>query len=257
MIWREANILQRFDFAGLASGPHVWRGVLRKKWFTTGEGQQIKWNYRCTGTKSNQQCAALGEAAIPSPTIQANVQKEKKTEKIVSFGRELFAYTPFLTLAYEGIVVVEKVCTLENSVQLKLAVVCRLARHNHWKKETTLDSWFIACAGIVENSCEGGDINSHFCILMDSKSFWFGKHVLWFSSHVRIYLRRRHLMSMYSRPVVGGFKVAANIVAVYIYISMIYQQNIAKYILQYLMSKYSRPVVGGSFKVASCSTDVN
>ena len=134
-IWREANILQRFDFAGLASGPHVWRGVLRKKWFTTGEGQQIKWNYRCTGTKSNQQCAALGEAAIPSPTIQANVQKEKKTEKIVSFGRELFAWILFLTLAYEGIVVVEKVCTLENSVQLKLAVVCRLARHNHWKKK--------------------------------------------------------------------------------------------------------------------------
>ena len=64
-------------------------------------------------------------------------------------------------------------------------------------------------------------------------------------------------MSKYSRPVVGGFKVAANIVAVYIYISMIYQRNIAKYILQYLMSKYSRPVVGGSFKVASCSTDVN
>ena len=50
-------------------------------------------------------------------------------------------------------------------------------------------------------------------------------------------------MSKYSRPVVGGFKVAANIVAVYIYISMIYQRNIAKYILQYLMSKYSRPVV--------------
>ena len=77
-IRREANILQRFDFAGLASGPHVWRGVLRKKWFTTGEGQQIKWNYRCTRAKSNQQCAALGKAAIPSPTIQANVQKEKK-----------------------------------------------------------------------------------------------------------------------------------------------------------------------------------
>ena len=53
---------------------------------------------------------------------------------------------------------------------------------------------------------------------MDSKSFWFGKHVLWFSSHVRIYLRRRHLMSKYSRPVVGGFKVAANIVAVYMYL---------------------------------------
>ena len=47
------------------------------------------------------------------------------------------------------------------------------------------------------------------------------------------------------------------VIAVYIFISMIYQQNIAKYILQYLMSKYSRPVVGGSFKVASCSTDVN
>ena len=62
-------------------------------------------------------------------------KRRKKTENFVSFGRELFAYTLFLTLAYEGIVVVEKVCTLENSVQLKLAVVCRLARHNHWKKK--------------------------------------------------------------------------------------------------------------------------
>ena len=64
-------------------------------------------------------------------------------------------------------------------------------------------------------------------------------------------------MSKYSRPVVDGFKVAANKVTVYIYIFIIYRRNIAKYILQNLMSKYSWPVVGGSFKVASCSTDVN
>ena len=42
--------------------------------------------------------------------------------------------TTVLTLADEGIVVVEKVGSLQNSVQLKLAVVCRLARHHHCKR---------------------------------------------------------------------------------------------------------------------------
>ena len=42
--------------------------------------------------------------------------------------------TTGLTLADEGIVVVEKVCSLQNSVQLKLAVVRRLARHHHCKR---------------------------------------------------------------------------------------------------------------------------
>ena len=62
-------------------------------------------------------------------------QKWNKYFLFVSSGRKLSAWKLFLTLAYEGIVVVEKVCSLENSVQLKLAVVCRLARHNHWKKK--------------------------------------------------------------------------------------------------------------------------
>ena len=44
---------------------------------------------------------------------------------------EYFGLCFVLTLAYEGIVVVEKVRPLENSVQLKLAVVCRLTCHHH------------------------------------------------------------------------------------------------------------------------------
>ena len=50
--------------AWLALRPHVWtwwcaefcsgKKVIYEDW-----RQQIKWNYRCTGTKSNQQCAAL------------------------------------------------------------------------------------------------------------------------------------------------------------------------------------------------------
>ena len=54
--------------AGLGSkhGPHVCCTVLQRKKVIYDWRQQIKWNYRCTGTKSNQQCAALGS---PSPTL--------------------------------------------------------------------------------------------------------------------------------------------------------------------------------------------
>ena len=128
--------------------------------------------------------------------------KEEKNWKIVLFGRKLFAWKLSLTLAYEGIVVVEKVGSLENSVQLKLAVVCWLTCHHHWKKRSYYfpKIYFKIFSLLV------------VYLALDSRNISF--FVLWktcamISDQLQIYLRRRHLMSKYGLSWVGSFKVTS------------------------------------------------
>ena len=57
-----------------------------------------------------------------------------------------------LTMADEGVIVLEKICSLKNSVKLKLALICGQTCHHIWKRlilVLAVGQWEAERAGIL------------------------------------------------------------------------------------------------------------